>query len=99
MTLEAAWKLVQARGPAVVVVDRTGKTMPYAEAKARGIEMRCGYGDQMGSAEWDVLYIRDDGYSVCSSIYLAPYAEDLFKPQWIGMMRRGEKSPRPISFA
>jgi hypothetical protein len=97
MTLDAAWKLVLQRGPTAALVDRNGTTMPYAEAKKRGVEMRCGYGDIPGSVDWDFLFIRHDGFSLAASIYLAPYAEDLFKTQWIGVMRRGEKTPRPFS--
>ena len=95
MTLDAAWKLVQQRGPTSAMVDRTN-TMPYGEAKKRGIELRCGYGDIAGSVDWDMLFIREDGYSLAASIYLAPYAENLFKTQWIGVMKRGEKVPRPF---
>ncbi len=98
MTLEAAWKLVQQRGPTVVLLDRAGTVMPWAEAKKRGHEMRCGIGDRYdeGSVEWDWLYIRDDGYSVASSIYLAHYIEKLHPGRWIGVMRRGDKSPKAL---
>lgn len=85
MTLQDAWKHIAVRGPAAILVDRHGNQMlPDAALKA-------GIG-------WDILYIREDGWSLGASFYLAQYAERLHRDQWIGWMRRGDKKPCSKTF-
>jgi hypothetical protein len=86
MTLDEAWKKIErAGGPASVLIDRNGEQLISAIAKKQG-------------RQWDVLYIRSDGWSLGCEFYLAQYAEELHREEWIGFMRRGEKVPVARTF-
>lgn len=97
MTVQDVWKLVQQRGPTAVLIDRYGKTMPFAQAKKSEVEMRVGIGDYVGSQDWDILLMRGDGYSLAASFYLAHYAKALHEKEWVGEMQRGWKEPRALN--
>lgn len=84
MTLQDAWKVILVRGPSEVMVTRTDTVSP-AEAMSK---YRTG---------WDVIYIRDDGWSLAAPYYFAHYAENLHKGRWIGRVRRGDKSPKEMT--
>ena len=84
MTLDDAWKIIAARGPAEVLVNRQGDTASQDVAI------------KQHRTPWDIIYIRDDGWSLGTSFYLAQYAEPMHKSRWIGKMVRGAKKPQAI---
>jgi hypothetical protein len=87
MTLIDIWKKIEATGgPTAVMLNQTQfEILPIAMAKNPDLR-------------WDLIYIRNDGWSLGCDFYHAEYAEKLFKSQWVGLVRRGDTRPRPVHF-
>lgn len=88
MTLDEIWKRVQVSGPSHLLLDKEGNIQMTVIQLAKTPDML-----------WDMVYIRNDGFSLGCDIYLAHYAENLFRNDWIGLVKRGDKKPRPVNFA
>jgi hypothetical protein len=88
MTIDDVWKKIQAEGgPSHIVLDAAGTTELREIALKKDPEL-----------QWDVIYIRDDGYSYGCDFYLAQHVEALFRDQWIGVVNRGALRPRVMNF-
>lgn len=83
-TLEQLALIVLADGgPTRVLVDRGQRaTTPKIAKEKFGITP-------------DIIFLRDDGWSLGASFLLAIRAEDLWKDQWVGVMIRGRNAPAP----
>lgn len=85
MTVKDVWKAVVARGPSSVLMNRSG-AQTTAEATLRA------------GQNWDIIYFRQDGWSLACSFYLSQYAENLHRAEWIGYIRRGDLEPTAKKF-
>lgn len=87
MQLSDMWKLLLARGglPTDVITGRDGARLEAAAAVKK-------------DHQWDVIYFREDGYTVAADFYLAPYVMTTCADgkQWVGKIYRGEPKPKPI---
>src|SRR5213082_2981308 len=85
MTLAEVWKKIEAAGGphAIMLTRNTFEALPIALQKNPDLT-------------WDFIYIRNDGWSLGADFYLSHYAEALFAGQWIAVVRRGDKKPRPL---
>ena len=87
MTLAESWKKIDREGPSHILLDKAGTVEMTVVAKAGNPDL-----------QWDLIYIRNDGWSLGCDFYLAQYAEALHRADWIGVARRGDKKPRPMNF-
>lgn len=71
------------RGPDRVMVDWTGRAYPARKALEKGFLP-------------DVIFIRDDGWSLGAPLRLARHAYDLWPDKWIGVLKHGETKPIPV---
>lgn len=86
MNLLDVWKKIQAQGgPHSVLLNKDGETQMTVLALQKNPDLW-----------WDVIYIRNDGWSLGCDFYLAPYAENLHRCDWVAWIRRGDKAPRPL---
>lgn len=89
MTIYDIWKKIEAAGgPTAVLLNKEGETKILPIALAQNPDLR-----------WDLIYIRSDGWSLGCEFYLGQYAEHLHRDQWVGIVRRGDKQPKPLHFA
>lgn len=88
MTLDEVWKQVRTVGPSHVMLDKEGTTMMREIAVKKNPDL-----------SWDVIYIRDDGYSLGCEFYLSQFAEHLQRDRWIAVMMRGAPKLKMVNFA
>jgi hypothetical protein len=87
MTLADMWKVIQAKGPHHILLNQAGDTKMTVLALRDDPDLH-----------WDLVYIRNDGWSLGCSYYLGHHAEALHRADWIAVVRRGDKTPRPVQF-
>lgn len=68
---------VRARGPHRVVINDEGEAVPQRAEAAKGITV-------------DVVFIREDGWTLGAANALAGVAEDQWSDRWIAFMRRDD---------
>jgi hypothetical protein len=82
--LEAVAEAVLVRGPTRVLVSQSGDALPPRRAKIdHGIS-------------WDIVFIRDDGWSLGAPSALEAIAYSIWPDKWIGFVRRGDNRVRSI---
>jgi hypothetical protein len=88
MTLDEVWKRIEKDGgPSHILMDKDGTTLPTPLALKKNPDL-----------QWDVIYIRNDGWSLGCDFYLSHYAEALHRETWSGVVNRGAKNPRVLDF-
>ena len=85
MTIDEVWKKIEKEGPAYVLLDKDSAPEMLVLALKKNPEL-----------SWDLIYIRDDGWSLGCDFYLGQHAENLFRDRWVAWVRRGDKKPRPL---
>ena len=82
-TLTDIWKRVQKEGPSHILLDKSGTVEMTVLATKKNPDL-----------QWDVIYFREDGFTLGCEFYLSQYAEHLHP--WIGVMMRGANGPRQL---
>lgn len=77
---------VMRRGPDRVVINVDGEARPSRIAR-----------EQYGVCP-DVIFIRNDGWTLGASSHLEATAKRLWRDQWVGIIRRPETKARPLPF-
>jgi hypothetical protein len=85
MTLRDIWQKIQREGPTVVMLNRQGDTLSTTIAKQKNPDLR-----------YDLIYIRQDGWSLGCEYYYAETAERLHPDKWVALIRRGDLAPKPF---
>jgi len=81
--LQACVKNIMASGPSRVLIDATGTAVSSLRARRdHGVEP-------------DVIFIRNDGWSLGAPWHLFGAAEAMWPDQWIGILRRPETEAEP----
>ncbi|HEX9504247.1 MAG TPA: hypothetical protein VF974_08105 [Patescibacteria group bacterium] len=83
--LDAAVKRILVHGPDRVVIN--------TEAEA----VNSSYAHQHYGVLPDVIFIRNDGWSLGAPDWLETVAYELWTEEWTGFMRRGKKTALPIT--
>ena len=83
-TLQGRWVEIIRTGPQRVLLDAEGRAIPSRAAR------------EVHGVIPDVIFIRDDGWSLGAQKDLAAVAFDLWKGAWIGYALRGDREARPI---
>ncbi len=84
----AARNVVQARGPARIVVNASGEALPFNRAVERGL---------IGLGGIYLILIRNDGWTLGAPRALAPVAYRLWPEAWIAYLERPSGDLRQIS--
>lgn len=87
LTLTDSWKKLQHEGPSHILLNRAGDTEMMVVAKSHNPDL-----------SWDLVYIRNDGFTLACDFYLAQYAEALHRNDWTAVLMRGELKPRELNF-
>lgn len=70
-------------GPSRVVINSEGDSVPPKKAKSRGVVP-------------DVIFIRDDGWSLGAPPQFAAVAKSLWDDKWAGFIKRGSRVAKPL---
>jgi hypothetical protein len=62
--------------PTRVLINTEGEAIPAARAEAQGIT-------------WDIIFIRNDGWSLGASEALAQVAHSLWADEWVAIIKDG----------
>lgn len=73
---------IMARGPDRVVINREGEALGSRRAREMGVTP-------------DVIFIRDDGWSLGAPARLRGVAESMWRDQWAGVLTRPETKAVP----
>ena len=87
MTLDDMWKILLQRGglPNEVLIDRAGTKLTADQAVKKDYQ-------------WEVIYFREDGYTIAADFYLVPYIKAAFPDaKWVGRIYRGWQKPKPLT--
>ena len=74
MNLETMSQIVNAKGPDRVVIDREGEALPPERAK------------RDHNVVPDVVFLRDDGWTLGAPRSLADVARSMWAGDWVGVM-------------
>jgi hypothetical protein len=87
MTIDEVWKRLQKEGPSHLLLDKEGTVQMTQVALKKNPDVR-----------WDLIYIRNDGYTLGCDFYLTQYAEHLHRADWIAVVSRGARTPKLVNF-
>lgn len=81
--LEAIKQKLQRSGPDRVVINREGEAVPPFRAR------------RDYNIHPDIIFARDDGWTLAAPDSLKDVAEAMWKKEWIGVFLRGSWKPIP----
>lgn len=86
INLEAAVKRIAVHGPDRVIMDHSGYAVPPSIAAYRHVS-------------WDMIFIRDDGWSLATNADNQKYAFRLWKDHWTHVMTfRNVEGNKPMVY-
>lgn len=84
MNLQIAAQRILEHGPRRVVVNEDGEA--YSPQRAKTVYR----------IDPDIIFIREDGWSLGAPTRFEKVAKSLWAGQWIGFLLKGETEPRPL---
>lgn len=82
--VHSAWCSISNHGPQRVVINSSGEAVSSSRA------------DRIGLVP-DIIFIRDDGWSLGAPAALETIAYSIWRKEWAAFARRGDLAPSPIT--